>query len=420
MNASNHNYQENQVTRNPGPPRKNKLLLNIRTRIWYQSVMKKSDLNHEGLAVEFGDNSRKWRRYMNGESEPKQELINRVEERFPGTKRWYTLCELLNEDWLTEILPMLDESTSSSTKLLEILEGLETHPIIGRFIPDIRSYAENIFPQITVQKYAYETNEILNLQTIIWCRALIIINELDITILAKKFPPGDMNSLDTWRKFMTGICTPDQSLVECIEKSFSGTQKWFELPLSQLLNKTPIHMPQLKGNFIKVFHDYFPEDLPIIAKGFDSEKDQFWRIHTEEISVIFSKLSNPDEADTFSTFVSLCSVLALIREAETINDQNQHCAGFNAWCILAMKLITNRQLGKIFNWVLPNETKRTVIQEIHERIKTIYDSNRYFILENDKINTVSRKMNALEYVTKGYPSATQLESLFHDEQFRID
>lgn len=141
-----------------------------------------------------------------------------------------------------------------------------------------------------------------------------------------KYSPGKRPGL--WSKYRDGeVCPkfkPDRngcpSIVERVEKRFPGTAQWMTMPFWDALSSAPMEMSDLKNLYLSL-----PQHvrLLIVAEPSDKRKT-FWRRPIDP-KTLFSQLSKINDLDAAT------AILALIKEAETTQDQQMHRQAVACW-----------------------------------------------------------------------------------------
>lgn len=103
------------------------------------------------------------------------------------------------------------------------------------------------------------------------------------------------------------------NLVDRVEVVYPGMAKWLTLPLWRLLDKAPMEMSEIRR---------YQEKLPnLMRQMFIYSQAQpsglFWRRDTDYVDTC-------DHLLRFGNLDGLTAVLALVKEAEVIQDQYQH------------------------------------------------------------------------------------------------
>lgn len=170
-----------------------------------------------------------------------------------------------------------------------------------------------------------EDPEIRKMRVQAWFRAVSLASKLTPRELEQLF--GETKSNEkvkrscVWDKYRRGEVVPRSglrpdgglNLVDRVEAVYPGTAKWLTLPLWRLLDRAPMEMSEIRR---------YLERLPnLMRQMFIYSEAQptglFWRRDTDY----------EDACDLLLRFVSLDglnAVLALVKEAEVIQDQYQH------------------------------------------------------------------------------------------------
>lgn len=206
--------------------------------------------------------------------------------------------------------------------------------------------------------YPYkEDSEIRKMRVQAWFRAVSLASKLTPRELERKFgePKGDgkVKRSCVWEKYRRGDVVPRSgprpdgglNLVDRVDAAYPGTAKWLTLPLWRLLDKAPMEMSEIRR---------YLEGLPILMRQiFIYEQAQpsgaFWRRNTDY----------DDACDHLLRFVNLdglTAVLALVKEAEVIQDQYRHqdCAQKAGEYIARLAyrgLLPETLIGKLSNYL---------------------------------------------------------------------
>jgi len=174
--------------------------------------------------------------------------------------------------------------------------------------------------------YPYkEDPEIRKMRVQAWFQAVSLASGLTPRELEKKFSESDsdrkVKRSCVWDKYRRGEVAPRSgprpdgglNLIDRVEAAYPGTAKWLTLPLWRLLDKVPMEMSEIRR---------YLEGLPnLIRQIFISVSAQpsglFWRrdIDYDDACDLLLRLGSLD---------GLTAVLALVKEAEVIQDQYQH------------------------------------------------------------------------------------------------
>lgn len=174
--------------------------------------------------------------------------------------------------------------------------------------------------------YPYkEDPEIRKMRVQAWFRAVLLESGLTPRELEKKFSESEtekkVKRSCVWNKYRRGEVVPRSglrpdggpNLVDRVEAVYPGTARWLTLPLWRLLDKAPMEMSEIRRNL---------EKLPdLMRQMFIYSQAQpsglFWRRDTDYEDAC-------DLLLRFGTLDGLNAVLALVKEAEIIQDQYQH------------------------------------------------------------------------------------------------
>lgn len=174
--------------------------------------------------------------------------------------------------------------------------------------------------------YPYkEDPEIRKMRIQAWFRAVSLASKLTPRELEKQFGEPKSNEKVkrscVWDKYRRGEVVPRSglrpdgglNLVDRVETVYPGTAKWLTLPLWRLLDRAPMEMSEIRR---------YLERLPnLMRQMFIYSETQptglFWRRGTDYEDVC-------DLLLRFGSLDGLNAVLALVKEAEVIQDQYQH------------------------------------------------------------------------------------------------
>lgn len=159
-----------------------------------------------------------------------------------------------------------------------------------------------------------------------------------------------------WNKYQKGIISPKVQkdkkreplqLVDRVEKRFPGTKQWFTMPFWCLLSFDPLDMPALKT----IFLNFSPEVRELIVIEKYNQKNSFWRLQKDPAELY-------QELVAVGTVEAATAILALIKEAETTQNQTQHKLGLRAWVHCVQKLTGNPILGPLLSDINKHIEKR--------------------------------------------------------------
>lgn len=174
--------------------------------------------------------------------------------------------------------------------------------------------------------YPYkEDPEIRKMRVQAWFRAVSRASGLTPRELEKMFSESDserkVKRSCVWDKYRRGEVVPRSgsrrdgglNLVDRVEVVYPGMAKWLTLPLWRLLDKAPMEMSEIRR---------YQEKLPnLMRQMFIYSQAQpsglFWRRDTDYVDTC-------DHLLRFGNLDGLTAVLALVKEAEVIQDQYQH------------------------------------------------------------------------------------------------
>lgn len=174
--------------------------------------------------------------------------------------------------------------------------------------------------------YPYkEDPEIRKMRVQAWFLAVSLASKLTPRELEKQFGEPKSNEKVkrscVWDKYRRGEVVPRSgtrpdgggNLVDRVEAAYPGTAKWLVLPLWRLLDKAPMEMSEIRR---------YLEGLPnLMRQMFIYSQAQpsglFWRRDTDYVDAC-------DHLLRFGSLDGLNAVLALVKEAEVIQNQYQH------------------------------------------------------------------------------------------------
>lgn len=174
--------------------------------------------------------------------------------------------------------------------------------------------------------YPYkEDSEIRKMRVQTWFRAVSSESGLTPRELERKFTESEsekkVKRSCVWDKYRRGEVVPRSgrrpdgglNLVDRVEAAYPGTAKWLTLPLWRLLDRAPMEMSEIRR---------YLERLPnlmrqIFISGQAEPSGVFWRRYTDYEDAC-------DLLLRFGSLDGLNAVLALVKEAEVIQDQYQH------------------------------------------------------------------------------------------------
>lgn len=174
--------------------------------------------------------------------------------------------------------------------------------------------------------YPYkEDPEIRKMRVQAWFLAVSLASKMTPYELEKQFsePENDrkVKRSCVWDKYRRGEVVPRSgtrpdgglNLVDRVEAVYPGTAKWLALPLWRLLDKAPMEMSEIRR---------YLEGLPnLMRQMFIYSQAQpsglFWRRDIDYVDAC-------DHLLRFGSLDGLNAVLALVKEAEVIQDQYQH------------------------------------------------------------------------------------------------
>lgn len=165
-----------------------------------------------------------------------------------------------------------------------------------------------------------------------------------------------------WSKYRRGEASPKvndgasgkTSLVNRVEQRFSGTKRWFTMPLWDLLQRDLIQPAELK----EIFLSLQPEVRNLIVHQNYHPQARFWRNQTlpEHLYESLVKIGSID---------AVTAVLALIKEAEINQNQHQHKLGLVAWAKCAAKLVYEPVIGEMLSEINKCIEERFIAMAYH-------------------------------------------------------
>lgn len=147
-----------------------------------------------------------------------------------------------------------------------------------------------------------------------------------------------LNRPGLWGKYKKGTICPKSnpdingrpSIVERAEEAFPGTAQWLKMPFWDVLSRRRMEMSEIKQIYFKLPGEIFEK---IVVDELDEEfyDATFWRLPTDWMA-LFSELSE------IGTLDAATAILALIKECETAQRQEEHKIGLTFWGKIALKL----------------------------------------------------------------------------------
>lgn len=165
-----------------------------------------------------------------------------------------------------------------------------------------------------------------------WVRAVKLASGLSLAELENTFSQHWMEQISParsciWDKYQRGKVVPrighktkqGLSLVERVEEKYPGTAKWLSYPFWRLADKSPMQMTE-----IREIYEGLPKLLrSIFIAGRYEASEIFWRRPVEDEHVHEILLRLDDNIDALQT------ALAMVKEAEITQNQDQHFSGIN-------------------------------------------------------------------------------------------
>lgn len=158
-----------------------------------------------------------------------------------------------------------------------------------------------------------------------WVRAVRLKSKLSLAELEEHFSDSN-GSTDKarsciWDKYNRGDVVPrigvkpngELHLASRVEKEFSGTLQWLTSPMWRLIDKAPMSMQE-----IRVIYEAMPTEIgSIFVEPKNNIKGIFWK-----------RLVDPEDClkalKHFERFPVFIALLAMVKEAETTQDQWTH------------------------------------------------------------------------------------------------
>lgn len=171
-----------------------------------------------------------------------------------------------------------------------------------------------------------------------------------------------------WEKYQRGEVVPRAglrtkeglSLVERVEERYPGTARWLSLPLWRLADKAPMDMKE-----IRAIYEGLPKLLrSIFIAGPDKASEIFWRrpVDHEHVCDIVLRIGDLD---------ALVVALALVREAEITQNQDQHEVGVETVKKCLYLLQYDPVLGK------------KLVDELREYLGVRWENAKYFSIPEE-------------------------------------
>lgn len=225
---------------------------------------------------------------------------------------------------------------------------------------------------VPVAIYPYkEDPQIRKMRVQAWFRAVAQTSKLTPRELEKKFGEpkcdGKVKRSCMWDKYRRGEVAPRSgprpdgglNLVDRVEEAYPGTAKWLTLPLWRLLDKAPMEMSEIRRSL---------ERLPNLMRQIfiyrqAQPSDLFWRRDTDYDDAC-------DHLLRFGNLDGLTAVLALVKEAEVIQDQYQHqdCAQKAGEYIARLEyqgLLPETLIGELSNYLARRVAAAGYFFELH-------------------------------------------------------
>lgn len=220
-----------------------------------------------------------------------------------------------------------------------------------------------------------EDPEIRSMRIRTWFESVAAKSDKTAAALEREFSEGESGSNGRprsciWQKYKKGLVEPQSThgvgrkpgLVERVEQRYSGTAQWLTSPLWRLADKAPMEM-----NETKAIYEGLPSPIRSIFIASETEaRGLFWRrpIDVDHACNILLRFRSID---------GFQAVLAIVKEAETMQDQYQHDIGVGA----AKKYMDTTTIQ-------PSQPLVDIIRtDLSKYLQTCWQSPGYFSLTDD-------------------------------------
>lgn len=180
--------------------------------------------------------------------------------------------------------------------------------------------------------YPYDEDPLIRTMRVqTWYRAVALASGLSTRELEKKFgevDPGQRAKRScAWNRYKRGDVVPRKGMtpngglnvVDRVEAAYPGTAKWLDLPLWRLLDKAPMEMSEIRRCY-----EGMPNTIRSIFVASGNEATVvFWRrsVEPKHACEILLRFRDTD---------ALVALLAMVREAEVVQDRNMRSVAMNA------------------------------------------------------------------------------------------
>jgi hypothetical protein len=131
-----------------------------------------------------------------------------------------------------------------------------------------------------------------------------------------------------WHKYARGAVAPGRDMLTRVDKAFPGTASWFDHPFWTVIREAPLSM----GELLEIYKALDDEVQGLLLMHFRDNERPFWRRPTDDIDSLYGELLD------LESIAGITAHLALIKEAETIQNQRQHLTGCLSWRFVAQLL----------------------------------------------------------------------------------
>lgn len=214
-------------------------------------------------------------------------------------------------------------------------------------------------PKKTASRYV-EDPVIRSMRVRTWFRAVMLASGLTPAQLEREFSekePARAASARSciWDKYRRGEVVPRSGsmssgrlgLVERVERRYPGTAAWLNSALWRLADKAPMEISELRR-----VYDGMPKPIRALFLVDCAPRALFWR-QQSDVEELCTHLAHVDRVEV------LIILLALAKEAETIQDQRQH--------VLAVKAVRTNILGSIITESLGKEVRNDISIYLNRR-----------------------------------------------------
>lgn len=191
---------------------------------------------------------------------------------------------------------------------------------------------------------------------------------------------GDTSKVTSgiWGKYRDGRicpkthmdCNGRPSIVERVESKFNGTAQWLIHPPWRVLGYEPLSMSTLKEIYLQLPAPIM--DILVAEKPPHSR--MFWR-RPGDFECAYETLVAMGDLAAFT------AVLALIKECETVQNQEMHKTGLRYWAMCAHLLRSKAVLSPLVDGM------NDIIEDRYSRISYISGGGHYFKLPKGVIRS---------------------------------